>query len=219
MKPTSTGARLPLIPALGAALPCLLVLVLAACAGGPPAPAPGPDGQPLGAGLPDPDAVIARCLAAMERRDFDALCANLAGPNEREGKPVPLIPGRNIERVSGERMDVWPQARFLEAMRPQPWVTTAYGQPRSVRNDPPTYEVPVRRQVRWQEVPMEVREGLLRVERRKAWKQGGAAAARAVNWETLVRRERAREAERARQPAPTLSFVWIEGGWRLLLGS
>jgi len=162
----------------------------------------------IGPGYPDPRAVLKRVFDAMEERDFAGMCAHLAGLG-RNGRPVPLVPGRNLPEVPPDRPDLWPRAdevrgfqQFLDA----PWKTVSYGRPRNLLNDPPTISVPVRVRYHWDRMPAKERELLAR-----AWSK---ELGRSVSWDEVfpLMSERNRAS-----PAPLL-FTNLGGHWRLYLG-
>ncbi len=198
-------------------LTLLLVLLTTACSSAdsnsePTLPAAG--AAPLGAGYPDPDALLSRILYELEKRNFDAACACLAGPG-LSGRPVPLVPGENLPRIPPGRSDLWPPLEDLKGLRQflrQPWKQIRYGRPRNLSNDPPFIAVTVKVDYAWERIP----EG----ERKRIVSAQKELRKRPVTWEDVVRDGQVREQAEASgsRPLPTLRFAWLRNTWRLYIG-
>jgi hypothetical protein len=193
-----------------------VAIVFAACSSTPrPEPRRSDPGSgavsPLGLGYPDPQAMLDEILARMESEDFEGLCALLAGPRKLDGRPVPLVPGRNVH----ERKDIWVPLSELHGLRgflARPWKSFHFGRSRSLLNDPPFIAVTVRVTYDWNSIPATERALLLR-----AWSE---KEGRAVPWDDFVVEMKARERAEAAPGAnlPSLCFVHLDGRWRLYLG-
>lgn len=167
-----------------------------------------PAGSPLGPGYPDPMEVLGAVHASIRKGDWEAACLRLAGLG-RNGLPVPLVPGENVERVPGESlraMDAY--LPLFEALQ-RPWVSFRYGQVRSLRNSPPFFAVPVDVDYRYDAIEPAERETMLA---RYRLEHGGDPS-----WTDFV--QAMRKAEEAARGTRELAFAHIRGQWRLYLGA
>lgn len=195
-------------------LPLLLLTLAAACSSSPSKPGPreesGSRGTgPLGIGYPDPEAVLEQIRDRMDERDFEGLCGLLAGPGLK-GKPVPLVPGKNVPHPPKETSKIWVPERFLGpsgGLMDNPWVRKiSYGKPRVVTNDPPFYAVPVIAEMDYKGIPEKEREMLVQAARKQHT---------ALDWDEIVAQGKAKEKRMlaGQEDPPELGFVFIER-WR-----
>ena len=165
-------------------------------------------GSPLGPAFPNPLLVLHNIRTAMEDGDWDEACLHLAGLG-RTGLPVPLVPGENVEQVPASQLDqMGPYLAMLEALE-RPWVNVSYGSPRSLKNTPPFFAVPMTFTYDYGRIPAE--------ERRVMLDRWAAERTRPGTWEEFV--VAMRESEVRAHGTKEMAFAYLRDRWRLYLGA
>ncbi len=160
--------------------------------------------------MPDPEAIVTALFQRMEAQDFAGTCALLAAPRKSDGRPVPLIPGKNVN----EPKAVWAPLAEVGGFRSflaEPWKKFEFGRPRSIANEPPFVAVPVRVRYDWNAVPER--------ERARTLAAASSQAGREVGWAEFVANQQSIIAatERGEGEIPELGFVYLDGQWRLFI--
>ncbi len=187
----------------------LLVTVAAACSSTREAPGESdrpPLGRisPLGLGQPDPDILVAEALGAWRRGDLWAFLSHFAFADPEDGSyrvPDPraggAFTGVTAEELEPIKNSLFPLAR-LEFARP------VYGEPRNLRNNPPTVGVPVTIERDLDALSPERQRAILAEVNVSLRRQGRAI----VTWDEYRRQVEA-------QPTETFArFVYIDRAWR-----
>ncbi|HMS17029.1 MAG TPA: hypothetical protein PKA37_09340 [Planctomycetota bacterium] len=164
--------------------------------------------SPLGIEYPDPMVILQAIQNRMAAGDWPGTCAHLAGLG-RNGQPVPLIPGENVESVPGESLKAMNTYLPLFSALERPWVSFRYGAVRSLRNAPPFFAVPVMVEYDYDRIQPEERALML--------KRFGEEQKRPVTWEEFV--ATMRQAEGRGEGQRELAFAFLDQSWRLYLGA
>ena len=120
---------------------------------------------PLGFGQPNPDRLLASALRSGEANDVGGWLTHFALKDD-QGRlfvDVPDEDGRQLIDIESDtaryRMDTWVSA-YRSMIEPD-LVTVRYGNPKNVRNSPPTVDVPVTYSWHPQRVPESRRSAIL----------------------------------------------------------
>ncbi|MCB9832291.1 MAG: hypothetical protein H6807_07430 [Planctomycetes bacterium] len=158
--------------------------------------------SPLGLGQPDPEIMVAEALAAWKRGDRAAFLSRFAFADPETGQYG--VPKLDSEQGRADLDDLQALKNALFPLARLDFAWPSFGEPRNVRNNPPTVEVPIEISRDFDSVPEDRRRAIL-AEVNVALHGRGQPR---VDWQQY-------RAQVEAQPSVTsMRFVHLEGDWR-----